>query len=244
MREGLSGLTGLQSVAEGIFTMLEHVLKEQEPELRQMYDREPRVKELIDIAKRLEGMCRHASVHAAGVVIADAPLVNYVPLCRVGDDVTTQWDMGAVEKAGLLKMDFLGLRTLSTMQRAVDLVKRHRGIEVDLEKIPLDDQKVFALFQRGETKGIFQFESAGMRDLIQKLKPDRLDDLIAANALYRPGPMIMIDDFLARRHGRTKYAYAHPVLEEILGETCGIMAYQEQVMRMVNRLGDIPLERA
>ena len=216
----------------------------QEPDLREMYEREPQVRELIDVAKRLEGMARHASVHAAGVVIADAPLVNYVPLCRVGDDVTTQWDMSAVEKAGLLKMDFLGLRTLSTMQRAVDLVKRHRGAAVDLEKIPLDDQKVFAVFQRGETKGIFQFESAGMRDLLQKLKPDRLDDLIAANALYRPGPMIMIDDFLARRHGRTKYAYPHPVLEEILGETCGIMAYQEQVMRLVNRLGDIPLERA
>jgi DNA polymerase-3 subunit alpha len=217
---------------------------EQEPDLRQMYDREPQVRELIDIAKRLEGMARHASVHAAGVVIADAPLVNYVPLCRSGDDVITQWDMGAVEKAGLLKMDFLGLRTLSTLQRAVDLVKKHRGAAVDLESIALDDPKVFAVFQRGETKGIFQFESAGMRDLLQKLKPDKLGDLIAANALYRPGPMVMIGDFIERKHGRSAYQYPHPVLEEVLGETYGIMAYQEQVMRLVNRLGNIPLERA
>jgi len=217
---------------------------EQEPDLRQMYEREPSVKELIDIARRLEGIARHASVHAAGVVIADAPLTNYVPLCRVGDDLTTQWDMAAVERVGLLKMDFLGLRTLSTMQRAVDLVRKHRGLEVDLEKIPLDDPKVYEVFHRGETKGIFQFESAGMRDLLQKLQPDKLGDLIAANALYRPGPMIMIDDFIERKHGRARHDYPHPVLEEILGETYGIMAYQEQVMRIVNRLGDIPLERA
>jgi DNA polymerase-3 subunit alpha len=216
----------------------------QEPELRQMYEREPVVKELLDIARRLEGVSRHASVHAAGVVIADAPLVNYVPLCRVGDDVTTQWDMTVVEKVGLLKMDFLGLRTLSTMQRAVDLVKAHRGVEVDLEKIPMDDAEVYGVFQRGETRGIFQFESAGMRDLLQKLKPDKLDDLIAANALYRPGPMAMIDDFIARKHGRVTYDYAHPALREVLDESYGIMAYQEQVMKIVNRLGDVPLERA
>ncbi len=217
---------------------------EQEPELKAMYDREPVVKELIDIAKRLEGITRHASVHAAGVVIGDAPLVHYVPLCRVSDDVTTQWEMRGIEKVGLLKMDFLGLRTLSTMQRAVDLVKKHRGIEIDLEKIPLDDPKVFGVFQRGETEGIFQFESAGMRDLLQKLKPDKVGDLIAANALYRPGPMVMIADFIERKRGRATYEFPHPVLEDVLGETYGIMAYQEQVMRLVNRLGDIPLERA
>jgi len=222
---------------------LEEALK-REPDLRRQYDSEPQVKELIDIAQRLEGVSRHASVHAAGVVIADAPLVNYVPLCRSGDDITTQWDMTAVEKIGLLKMDFLGLRTLSTMQRAVQLIKEHRGEDVDLDEVPLDDPKVYGIFQRGETRGIFQFESAGMRDLLQKLGPDRPDDLIAANALYRPGPMVMIDDFLARRHGRSAYEYPHPVLREILGETYGIMAYQEQVMRIVNRLGDIPLERA
>ena len=198
----------------------------------------------MDIARRLEGLARHASVHAAGVVIADAPLVGYVPLCRVGDDITTQWKMRAVGKVGLLKMDFLGLRTLSAMQRAVDLVREHRGQAVDLEQIPLDDPAVFSLFQRGGTKGIFQFESAGMRDLLQKIRPDKLEDLIAANALYRPGPMIMIDSFLDRKHGRVTYDYPHPVLKEILEETYGIMAYQEQVMRMANRLGGIPLERA
>ena len=217
---------------------------DQEPDLKAMYQKEPQVKELIDIARRLEGVARHASVHAAGVVIADAPLVNYAPLCRVGDDITTQWDMDVVAKVGLLKMDFLGLRTLTTMQRAVDLVKQHHGVEIDLEKLPLDDAKTFGIFRRGETRGIFQFESAGMRDLLQKLKPDKLDDLIAANALYRPGPMVMIDDFLARKHGRTTPEYPHPALQEILGETYGIMAYQEQVMRIVNRMGDIPLERA
>ena len=215
-----------------------------ESDLREMYQNEPQVRDLLDIARRLEGVARHASVHAAGVVIADAPLVNYVPLCRVSDDITTQWDMKAVAEIGLLKMDFLGLRTLSTMQRAIDLVKTHRGIEVDLDTVPMDDPKVYGVFQRGETRGIFQFESAGMRDLLQKLKPDKLDDLIAANALYRPGPMVMIDDFLARKHGRAVPEYPHPALQEILGETYGIMAYQEQVMRIVNRLGDIPLERA
>ena len=229
--------------AQPLHITLDHAL-EQEPDLAEMYQREPKVKELIDIARRLEGLARHASVHAAGVVIADAPLVEYAPLCRVSDDVTTQWDMDVAAKVGLLKMDFLGLRTLTEMKRAVDLVKKHHGLDLDLEKIPLEDPKAFGIFQRGETRGIFQFESAGMRDLLQKLKPDRIGDLIAANALYRPGPMVMIDDFLARKHGRARYAYPHPVMEEILGETYGIMAYQEQVMRIVNRLGDVPLERA
>ena len=215
-----------------------------EPDLRQMHEQEPQVRRLIDIARRLEGVSRHASVHAAAVVIADAPLVQYTPLCRVGDDVTTQWEMNTVEKVGLLKMDFLGLRTLSTMQRAVQLVRDHRGVEVDLETIPLDDPEVYALFRRGETRGIFQFESAGMRELLQRIQPDRLDDLIAANALYRPGPMVMIDDFVARKHGRTTFGYPHPALKEILQETHGIMAYQEQVMRILNRLGDLPLRRA
>ncbi len=215
-----------------------------EPDLSRLAEQEPQVRRLIDIARRLEGVSRHASVHAAAVVIADAPLVGYVPLCRVGDDVTTQWEMNTVEKVGLLKMDFLGLRTLSTMQRAVQLVRAHRGVTLDLDAIPLDDPKVYEVFQRGETRGIFQFESAGMRELLRRIQPDKLDDLIAANALYRPGPMVMIDDFVARKHGRSRYDFPHPALKEILQETYGIMAYQEQVMRIVNRLGDIPLRRA
>jgi len=222
---------------------LERALQ-QEPALARLVESDEKVRDLMDIARRLEGLARHASVHAAGVVIADAPLVGYVPLCRVGDDITTQWEMHAVGRAGLLKMDFLGLRTLSTIERAVRLVREHRGVEIDLERIGLEDAEVFGSFQRGETKGIFQFESAGMRDLLQKIRPDKLEDLIAANALYRPGPMIMIDSFLDRKHGRVRYDYPHPVLKEILEETYGIMAYQEQVMRMANRLGGIPLERA
>ena len=222
---------------------LERALQ-QEPDLARLVESDTKVRDLMDIARRLEGLARHASVHAAGVVIADAPLVGYVPLCRVGDDITTQWDMHAVGRAGLLKMDFLGLRTLSTIERAVRLVREHRGVEIDLERLSLEDAEVFGLFQRGETKGIFQFESAGMRDLLQKIRPDKLEDLIAANALYRPGPMIMIDSYLERKHGRVTYDYPHPVLKEVLEETYGIMAYQEQVMRMANRLGGIPLERA
>ena len=216
----------------------------QEPDLARMVNEQPQVKELIDIAKRLEGLARHASVHAAGVVIADKPLVNYVPLCRVGDDVTTQWSMTACSQVGLLKMDFLGLRTLSTLKRAVDLVRAGRGVELDLETLPLDDAETFALFQRGETKGVFQFESAGMRDLLQKMKPQRLDHLIAANAMYRPGPMMMIGDYISRMHGESTWDYPHPAMKEILDESYGIMCYQEQVMRIANRLGDIPLERA
>ncbi|NIA22349.1 MAG: DNA polymerase III subunit alpha, partial [Anaerolineaceae bacterium] len=217
---------------------------EVEPELRKMVDQDDRVRELMDIARRLEGTKRHASVHAAGVVIADAPLVNYVPLCKVGDDVTTQWTMNVVEKAGLLKMDFLGLRTLSVLQRAVDLVAAGGGPQIDLETLATDDPKVLELFARGETRCVFQFESSGMRDMLQKMKPDRFEDLIAANALYRPGPMEMIGDYNSRKHGRTSYEFPHPVLHQVLDETYGIMAYQEQVMQILNLLGDIPLPRA
>jgi DNA polymerase-3 subunit alpha len=217
---------------------------EVEPELRKMVADDPRVAELMDIARRLEGTSRHASVHAAGVVVADAPLVQYVPLCKVGDDVTTQWTMNVVEKVGLLKMDFLGLKTLSILQRAVELVAAGGGPPIDLENLPTDDPRVLALFARGETRCVFQFESSGMRDLLQKMKPDRFEDLIAANALYRPGPMEMIDDYIARKHGHASYAFPHPVMHEILDDTYGIMAYQEQVMQICNRLGDIPLPRA
>lgn len=216
-----------------------------EPDFRRMYDEDPEVRRLIDIGRRLEGISRHASVHAAGVVIADAPLVNYVPLYKANEQIITQWAMGAVVKVGLLKMDLLGLRTLSTLKRSVDLVQEGGKGKVDLENLSLDDKEVYKLFERGETKGIFQFESGGMRDVLQKMKPDEFADLIVANALYRPGPMIMIDDYIERKHGRRQTPpYPHPVLEQVLGETHGIMAYQEQVMRIVNGLGDVPLERA
>ncbi len=215
-----------------------------EPDLARRVEESPQVRELMDIARRLEGMARHASVHAAAVVIANAPLTSYAPLCRVGDDVTTQWSWPVCESVGLLKLDFLGLRTLTTMQRAVDLVREHRGIEVDVERLPLDDAETFALFQRGETKGIFQFESAGMRDLLLKMKPTKFDHLIAANAMYRPGPMDLIGTYIDRMHGRARWDAPHEVMAEVLDESYGIMAYQEQVMRIANRLGDIPLARA
>ncbi len=214
-----------------------------EPELKKIYKEDEKVKELIDIGMKLEGLARNISVHAAGVVVSEKPLDEFLPLCKSGDDILTQFEGTTVEKVGLLKMDFLGLRTLTTIQRAVELIESHYGKKIDIENIPLDDSKVFEIFTTGQTKGVFQFESDGMRDLLMKLKPDKLGDLIAANALYRPGPMILIDDYIQRKHG-AKWESPHPVMEEVLGETYGIMVYQEQVSRIVNRLGNIPLSRS
>ncbi|MHC4752247.1 MAG: DNA polymerase III subunit alpha, partial [Planctomycetota bacterium] len=197
------------------------------------------------IGKKLEGLARHASIHAAGVVIADEPLTNFVPLYKApsSDDIVTQFEGPMVEKVGLLKMDFLGLKTLSVLERACQLVKEVHGTGIDLEKLDLADSKVFELFSAGKTKGIFQFESGGMQNLLMKMKPDRIEDLIAANALYRPGPMILIPDYIDRKHG-AKWSLPHPIMKEVLEETYGIMTYQEQVMRICNRLGDIPLREA
>ena len=217
-----------------------------EPELKKSYDESDQIRNVIDIAKRLEGLTRHASVHACGVVIADEPLDNFLPVYKApgSDDLITQFEGPTVEMVGLLKMDFLGLRTLSVIQRAVDLIKDAHGVELDIEKIDITDQKVFKeVFGNGKTKGVFQFESGGMQDLLMKLRPDRLEDLIAANALYRPGPMALIPDFIERKHG-AKWDVPHPIMREILEETFGIMIYQEQVMRICNRLGGIPLRAA
>jgi len=216
-----------------------------EPQLKQAYEQNEQTKKVIDICKRLEGLARHASTHAAGVVIADEPLTNFIPLYKVSDsnDIITAYEGPMVEKVGLLKMDFLGLKTLSVLERARELVRDIHGQDIDLEKIDLNDPKVFELFANGKTKGIFQFESGGMQDLLMKMKPDRIEDLIAANALYRPGPMILIPDYIDRKHG-AKWDLPHPIMKEILGETYGIMVYQEQVMRICNRLGDIPLREA
>jgi DNA polymerase-3 subunit alpha len=240
-------LPEVDKIAKKIPAQLKMTLQKalaQEPDLARMVEEQPHVRELIDIAKRLEGLSRHASVHAAGVVIADRPLVHYVPLCRVGEEITTQWAMKPCEQAGLLKMDFLGLRTLTTLNRAVELVRANRGEEIDPDALPLEDTETLALFRNGETKGVFQFESAGMRDLLRKMQPERIDHLIAANALYRPGPMMLIDEYIRRMHGEKGWDYPHPAMKEILDESYGIMAYQEQVMRIANRLGGIPLERA
>jgi len=218
---------------------------ETEPEFKRAYDENELTRKVIDIGRKLEGLVRHASVHAAGVVIADEPLTNFVPLYKAAgsDDIITQYEGPTVEKVGLLKMDFLGLKTLSVLERARQLVKDIHGVEIDLEKLDITDQKVFELFSAGRTKGVFQFESGGMQDLLMKMKPDRIEDLIAANALYRPGPMTLIPDYIDRKHG-AKWSLPHPIMTEVLEETYGIMIYQEQVMRICNRLGNIPLREA
>lgn len=217
-------------------------------ELQQVYDADPEIRELLDIAQRLEGNARNVGTHAAAVVIADQPLTEYVPLGRVSGktDIITQWSMGDVEDAGLLKMDFLGLKNLTILSKAVEIIKETTGQELDILDFPLDDPKVFALLQRGETKGVFQLESGGIRDLLQRMKPDHFRDIIATNALYRPGPLEggMVDDYVAVKHGRKQAEYLHPVLKEILEETNGVMVYQEQVMRILNRLGGIELASA
>jgi DNA polymerase-3 subunit alpha len=221
---------------------------EKSDELAREYKTDGEVRELLDVAMKIEGLARNLGTHAAAVVIGDKPLNEYLPLGKVTgkDDVITQWSMNDVEAAGLLKMDFLGLRNLTILRRSVDLVEQTTGERIDPQQFPLDDAETFALFCRGETKGIFQFESGGIRDLLQRMKPDSFHDIIATNALYRPGPLEggMVDDYVAVKHGRKKAEYKHPILEEILSETHGVMVYQEQVMRILNRFGDIDLAEA
>jgi len=217
----------------------------QEPDLKACYDQDPQVRRVIDVARKLEGLARNAGIHAAGVVIADRPLEQFVPLYKPPgeDQVCTQYDGNMVERVGLLKMDFLGLRTLTVLERARQLVERSTGVRIDLDHLDLTDPRVYELFARGETKGIFQFESGGMRDVIMRMKPNRIEDLIAANALYRPGPMKHIDSYIARKHGES-WTTPHEIMTRELAETYGIMVYQEQVSRIVNRLGGIELKRA
>lgn len=225
-------------------TTLEKALS-QVPELSELYKQDPLVKKIIDLGKKLEGLCRNAGCHAAGVIIADQPLDDVVPLYKDKDDnILTQFEGPIAEKVGLLKMDFLGLRTLTTLQRSIELVKSTRNLDVDIEKIDLGDKHVLQLFCRGETKGVFQFESPGMQDLLMKMRPDRFEDLIAANALYRPGPMELIPTYCNRKHGREKVPEVHPIMDRILAETYGIMVYQEQVMQIFNQLGGIELASA
>ncbi|MCC7422235.1 MAG: DNA polymerase III subunit alpha [Planctomycetaceae bacterium] len=214
-------------------------------ELKDAYDKDPQIKEVIDIGRRLEGLVRSAGTHAAGVVVADKPLIDYIPLQTISgkEDLVTQWDGPTVEKAGLLKMDFLGLRNLSILHKAVQNVKKFKGVEIDPVKLPLDDKRTFALLQRGETKGVFQLESGGMRDLLTKMKPDKFHDIIATSALYRPGPLEggLVMQYVDVKNGRMPTPKVHPIIDEILDETYGVMVYQEQVMRILNRLGGIEL---
>jgi DNA polymerase-3 subunit alpha len=221
---------------------------EQNEELKQTYEKDPEVRELIDLARKIEGLARNVGTHAAAVVIAERPVDEYVPLQTVKGktEVITQWAMGDVEAAGLLKMDFLGLRNLTILARSVELIEKSRGERVDPYAFPLEDKETFALLCRGETKGIFQLESGGIRDLLQRMKPDHFRDIIATNALYRPGPLEggMVDQYIEVKHGRRPAEYPHQVTEEILAETHGVMVYQEQVMRILNRLGGIALSNA
>ncbi|MCD4825005.1 MAG: DNA polymerase III subunit alpha [Phycisphaerae bacterium] len=218
----------------------------QEPELKKLYDNDARVKRMFDIGQRLEGLCRHVGVHAAGIIVADTPLENIVPLANIkdSDDMLTQWDGPTCEKAGLMKMDFLGLRTLTIIQRARELVQASIGKDVDPERIPLDDDSVFELFRNGHTDGVFQFESDGMKGILGQMQPTKLTDLIAANAMYRPGPMELIPSYCARKNGTEKVPPVHELVDDLLAETYGIMCYQEQVMQVLNRLGKLPLNRA
>ncbi len=222
---------------------LEKALNEN-PVLKDMAAKDARVREVIDIGRRLEGMSRHASVHAAGVVIAPGPITDYAPLYKgARDEITTQWNMKEVERVGLLKMDFLGLSTLTLIRDALGEIRRTEGIDLDIDSVPLDDQKTYKVFCEAATYGIFQFESSGMRELLRKAKPERIDDLIALNALYRPGPLKsgMVDDWVARKQGRTEVKYELPQLEPILSSTYGVIAYQEQVMRIAQTLAGFTL---
>ncbi len=219
------------------------------PALADLEKRDERVKELLAVARRLEGMTRHASVHAAGVVIAPKPITEFAPLYRSQKDdgeITTQWAMKDIERIGLLKMDFLGLSTLTLLDDAVKHIKETTGETIDLAGLPLDDEKSYQIFQNGQTHGVFQFESSGMRDTLRKAKPQCLEDLIALNALYRPGPLRggVVDDYIARKHGRVEIKYELPQMEPLVKETYGVIAYQEQVMRLASELAGFSMGQA
>jgi DNA polymerase-3 subunit alpha len=213
-------------------------------ELREAIDEKPEYKEMMAIARKVEGLCRHASIHASAVVIAPQRLIDLVPLYRSpGEDVCTQYDMYALDAAGLLKMDILGLRTLTVVEEATKLV-RSKGTNLDIETMPLDDTNTFKLLQKADTVGVFQLESAGMRDLCRQMMPDRIEHIIALIALYRPGPMELIPQYLARKAGKEPIAYEHPLLEQICSETYGVMIYQEQVMQAAQVLAGYSLGKA
>ncbi len=232
-------------------------------DLRQLYQRDPQIRELLDMAIKLEGTNANVGKHAAGVVIADGPITNFVPVQRIADKadlvrqreedssstdtgITTQWTMEDLEKVGMLKMDFLGLRTLTLLDKAIQLIRQTRNEEVNLQTIPLNDAATYALLSSGKTQGIFQFESEGIRNLLRSLKPDNIRDIIACTALYRPGPLQggMVDSYINRKHGREQPTYEHELMQQILSETYGVMVYQEQVMMILNTLGGIELSSA
>ncbi|MBI2884899.1 MAG: DNA polymerase III subunit alpha [Candidatus Omnitrophica bacterium] len=220
---------------------------EQSPELAQAYKTNDEVKQLLDIAMPLEGLTRHASTHAAGITIADRPLVEYMPLFKTSDgQITTGLDMNSLEKLGLLKIDLLGLRTLTVIENALAMIRRTRDPAISLDTLPPDDPVTYQLLSKAETIGIFQLESGGMRDLLRKINASQFEDLIAVLALYRPGPIGsgMLDEFMKRKHGQIAFKYEHPVLEPILKPTYGVIVYQEQVMRIASEMAGFSLAQA
>jgi DNA polymerase III subunit alpha len=241
----------LDRLTKAIPTQLNITLDEalrDSPELKKAYESDPQIREVLDTARKLEGLKRNSGVHAAGVVIAPRPLTELVPLHKTkNDEIVTAFDMVAIEKLGLLKMDFLGLTTLTILDDSLKLIEQVRGHKITLEDIPLEDSETYQnVFHKGLTSGVFQFESHGMRDVLRRYLPTSIEDLTALNALYRPGPIQggMIDDFIERKHGRRKIEYELPELKEILAETLGVIVYQEQVMQIANRLAGYSLGEA
>ena len=218
-----------------------------EPQLREATEFDKTAKQLLTTAQVLEGLNRHASIHAAGVVISDKPLTEYVPLFKSSDgQITTAFDMDGISDIGLLKMDFLGLRTLTVITEALKLIKQHQGIDIDIDNLPLDDKKTYEMLGRANAMGVFQLESGGMRDLLKKMRPSEFEDLIAILALYRPGPMGsgMLDDFIKCKRGDQKITYPHPKLEGVLKSTYGIILYQEQVMQIASVIAGFNMTQA
>jgi len=223
---------------------LEEAIK-REPRLREEEKNNPRIKKLLDLSRALEGLNRHSSTHAAGVVISDLPLVERIPLCKSPkDDVVTQFSMNDISEVGLTKFDFLGLKTLTVIKNALKFIRDGRDVCIDIDNLPLDDRKTYELLMCGDTDGIFQLESSGMKDILVRMKPDCIEDVIALIALYRPGPMDNVPEFIARKQKRTKIVYEVPELEAILKETYGIIVYQEQVMQIAVAIGNYSLSEA
>jgi DNA polymerase-3 subunit alpha len=231
-------------VPDSLHMTLEKAMAE-EPKLAEAAKADPRMAELLSISKTLEGLARHTSTHAAGVVVSPGPITDYLPICRgnTEDETITQYDMKHTEMTGLIKFDFLGLKTLTVIDKALKLIKSDTGKELDIDAIPLDDQATYALLRRGDALGIFQLESSGMRELLVKMAPDSISDLVALVALYRPGPLEsgMIDDYINTKHGRAKANYPLPQIKEVLEETYGVIVYQEQVMKIANILASYSL---
>ena len=229
-----------------MFTKLKEAL-ETVPELKEMYSNDPQVKQILDYAIRLEGVSRHSSTHACGVLITKDPLDDHAPLQHASSSdksIVSQYSLHPVEDLGLLKMDFLGLKNLSIIEAALKIIKNTRGQEIDIESIPLNDKKAFSLFQEGGTTGVFQFESSGMKRYLKELKPSVFEDIIAMVALYRPGPMEWIPDYIEGKHGTKKISYLHPKLEGILNKTYGVAIYQEQVMQIARDLAGFSMAEA